>query len=212
MIVPVIFAEESEELRIDLVDDGSEVVGFVFKVHTVRLDDKDASAVLAEDEVLVFVIEPLQVVNLHRLLIVPSAFLYLCDEGGYGLAQVNHHVRHLHLPFHQFEELHEGLVVAFGEVSALIVVAYEDIDTLKDRAVLHDGMGSALHCHHVLEAFLEEIRLQAERPAVDVVVIILQIRVETHALKARFPPVILRQHLGQRRLTCSYISGYRDVH
>ena len=206
------FAEEAEKLGVHLVDDLAEIGGVVLKIHSVGLNDEHAAFVPAEDEILVFLIEVGQVVNLHRLLVLSSAALYLRHESGHGLTEVDHHIRHFHLPFHQVEELHESLVVPFGEVSPLVVVTDEDIDALEDRAVLDDGVRGALHRQHILEPLFEEIGLQTERPAVDIAVVILQVRIEAHGFKPRLPSVIPRQHLGQRRLPGTDISCYGYIH
>ena len=118
--------------------------------------------------------------------------LDLCDECGHGLAQINHHIGHFHLGFHQVKEFHEGLIVSFAEVAPFVVVPDEDIDSFEDRAVLHDRMSGLLDADHVLEPLLEEIGLQTERPALDIRIIVLQVRIEAHGFKPRLPSVVLR--------------------
>ena len=109
------------------------------------------------------------------------------------------------------------LLCALGLILPVLLLlirlcADENIDTLKNRAVLDDGMHRLLHSQHILETLLEEISLQAKRPTLDIRVIVLEIRIETDALEARFPAIITRQHLGQRRLACSNISCDSYIH
>ena len=211
-LFPVFFGEEAEELRVNLVDDSAEVLGVLLKIHLVALDDQHPTLVLMEDEVLVTLVEVFQVIELHALLVVATTLLNLRDERRHGFAEVDHQVRELHHPLHVLEQLHVRLIVAVAEVAAAVVVRYEHVHALEDTPVLNDGVRRGVDHHHVLEALLEEVCLQAERPAFDVGVVVLQVRVEAHALEARFPAVVLRQHLRQRRLACTDISSYRDVH
>ena len=192
LFIPIIFAKESEELGIDLIDDFSEIRRVVLEIQVVGLDDQHASLVMVVDKIFVLVVEVLEVIDLHRLLIIPTSFLDLGDQRRHRFTEVDHEVRHLHLRFHEVEEFHEGLKIPWGEVSALVIIADEDIDALEDRAVLYDRMRGLLDSDHVLVALLEEIGLEAESPALDIAVVILEIRIKTDGLKARFPAVIAR--------------------
>ena len=145
-----------------------------------------------ENKIFVLVIQIFEIVNLHGLLIIPAAFLDLCNQCRHGLTKIDHHIGHLHLRFHQVKQFHEGLIVPLTEVTSLVVIAHEDVYTLKDRAVLHNRMGGFLNGQHIFEALFEEIGFQTKRPAVDITIVIFQIRIEAHAFKARLPSVVLR--------------------
>ena len=116
---------------------------------------------------------------------------------------------HLH---HHPEEIHVRIVVALREIAHGHVVGYEHIDALEDGAVLDDGFAAAGDFHHVLETLREEIDLQIERPALDVLVIVFQERVVGHSLEFRGPAVVLGEHPGQRGLAAADIAGDSDVH
>ena len=62
---------------IDAVYDGSKVLAAMQEVHVVDIDDEHTTLVVVEDEVLVALVEPLEVVELNGLLVVASAALYV---------------------------------------------------------------------------------------------------------------------------------------
>ena len=126
--------------------------------------------------------------------------------------QVDHEVGHTHHGHHLFEELHIGLVVTLREVAHGSVVLHEDVDALVDGTVLYDGVVGLCNGQQVAEAFLEEVDLQVERPAVDVAVVVFQIRVMLYGLEAWLPAVVLGKHACQRRLAAPDISCYCNVH
>ena len=145
-----------------------------------------------EDKIFVLVIQILEIIDLHGLLIIPAAFLDLCNQCRHGLTKIDHHIGHLHLRFHQVKQFHEGLIVPLTEVTSLVVIAHEDVYTLKNRAVLHNRMGGFLNGQHIFEALFEEIGLQAECPSINISVVVFEIRIKAHAFKARLPSVVLR--------------------
>ena len=204
--------EEAEELGIDAVDDAGEVGLPVEEIELVDLHREHLAPVFMIDEVVVTGVEVFEVVELHLLFIFPAPPLDVLHEVWYGGLEINHQVGILDDGHHRLEEVHIAVEVAVVEVSHGIVVGGEDIDALKDAAVLDDGLLGAGDVEQVAEALLEEIDLQGERPPGDVLVVVLKIWIELHGLKLRCPPIVTGEHRGERGLSTSYISCYGNMH
>ena len=93
-----------------------------------------------------------------------------------------------------------------------MVVLHKDVDTLVDGAVLNDGVVSLLNGQQVAKTLFEEVDLEVERPPIDVLVVVLQVRVLLNSLEAWLPAIVAGQHLRQRGLSATNVSCYCDVH
>ncbi len=127
-------------MGINLVDDGTEMFGVILEIHLVRINSQYAPFVLMINKILVSFVQIAEIINLHPLLILASTLLDLGNERRYGFAQVDHKIGQAHELFHVPKELHIGLIITFGEVAAFVVIRYEDVNALKDTAILNDSM------------------------------------------------------------------------
>ena len=106
------YLEQTVELGVDLVCDGSEVFGAVFVVEVVGFDDEDLAFVVG-DPLLVAVVEVAEVLDADALFIVASALLDLRHEGRDGGLQVDEEIR---LADHRHHQIKEVLVGVEGPV------------------------------------------------------------------------------------------------
>ena len=116
---------------------------------------------------------------------------------------------HLH---HHVEQVHVGVEIALGKIAHRHVVGHEHIDALEDGAVLDDGLGTAGDLHHVLETLGEEVHLEVERPALDVLVIVFEEGIVGHGLVFRGPSIVLGEHAGEGGLAAADVAGDSDMH
>ena len=204
--------EEAEEVGIDAVDDSREVRLPVQEIDFIDLYGNHLPFVMLIDEVVVELIEVLQVVELHLLLILPAPFLDILHEMRDRRPQIDHQVGHLDSRHHRLEELHVAFEVAVVEVAHPMVVDREDIDALEDAAILDDRFLRMGDLEQVLEALLEEIHLQRERPPRDILVVVVEIGVMLHGLELWNPSIVSGEHSGEGSLTAPDISCDDDVH
>jgi hypothetical protein len=66
--------------------------------------------------------------------------------------------------------------------------------------------------NQIAETLLQEVHLHIERPAMNIAVVILKIRVMLYGLEPWLPAIMFGQELGERRLATTYISCYCDMH
>ena len=97
---------------------------------------------------------------------------------------------------HVSEKLHESVEVAVAKVSHSLVVSSEDIDSLVDRAVLNRVFPALLHFHEVAETFFQEEDLHRKRPTLNVLVVVIEVRIERYLLVHRLPMIVLSEHFG----------------
>ena len=207
-----LFGEQVEELMVNFVHHEGEVVGAVLVVEIIDVDGQHAAAVLVVDEVLVAVVEVAQVFDGHGLLVVAAALLDVLHEVAHRRAQVNHKVGVAHDVGHVVEQFHVGAEVAVAEVAHGVVVGREHVDALEDGAVLDDGVVGRGNLQQVAEALLEKIHLECERPACNVLVVVLEIGVVVHRLEACLPSIVVGEHAREGGLTAAYVSGDGYVH
>ena len=91
-------------------------------------------------------------------------------------------------------------------------VGRENARVLEDGTVLYDSVVALGNLYNLLEAFVEKVNLQVERPSVHVFVEVVEIRIVVHWLKFGYPAITFGQKFGERGLAASYISCYCDVH
>ena len=207
-----IAGEESEEPCVDTVDDGCEVSRVVEEVDFVDVDHHHLALVLLEDELLVAMVEIGEILYLDGFFIFPAPFLDILHEVRDRGSEIDHEVGIAHHLHHRLEEFHVGLVVGVAHVSHGLVVGGKHIDTLEDRPVLYDGTFGVCYLENVAEAFFEEVDLECERPSVNIVVVVFQVRVMRHRLKLRCPSVMFGQHSGEGGFPAPYVACYSDVH
>ena len=66
--------------------------------------------------------------------------------------------------------------------------------------------------NHVLEALVEEINLEIERPPLHIFVEISEIGIKIHGLELGGPAIMGGQHLGKRGFAAAYVSGDSYMH
>lgn len=71
----LLLREESEELRVYSVDDFAKLPGVVFEVEVIHLYDQHLTLVLLVYKLIVQVVDALQIVDGHLLLVVSSPLL-----------------------------------------------------------------------------------------------------------------------------------------
>ena len=129
--------KETIEVGVDSVRYGLESLGVVAELARVAVDDEQRPLVGA-NPLFVELVEALQVVNLDRLLVGPSALLYLLDEVGDAAAYVYHEVGQLHQRHHEVEELAVVGKVAVAHEALVVEVGCKDAGILEAGAVLYD--------------------------------------------------------------------------
>ena len=204
-------SEQAVEAGVDFVGDGGEVGGVVFEVEAGFVDGQNFALVLG-DEFFVAFVEALEVIEAHGLLVVAAAFLDLGDQMRDIAFEIDQQIREFHRLHHHIEKVHVGIEIAFGEVALGVVVGHEDIDALKDGAILDNHLFALGNVHHVLETLRQEIDLQVERSAGDVLIVILQIGVVGDGFKFRRPAVMLGQHPRESGFSAADIPGDSNVH
>ena len=142
------------------------------------------------DEVIVPLVEVLQIFQLDALLVLTATLLDVPYQMGDRGTQVDHQLWRTDNGHHLVEELHEGFVVAVGEVAHGLVVLHKDVDAFVDGAVLDDGVVGFGNVYQVTKTLLQEVYFQIEGPTVDVAIIVFEIGVVVDSLKACLPPVV----------------------
>ena len=203
--------EETEELGIDMIGDPTEVLGVVAKLDMVAINDEQVALVVL-DPVLVLVVKSLEVVELDLLLIAAGTLLDLRHERRHGGTHIDEQVGHLDERGHEVEQVLIVVEVAIGHESLVVEVGRKDAGILVNSTILDDVLVGLVDLHNVLEALVEEIDLEVERPACHVGIEIRQIRIVLHALEARLPAIMFGQHVGQRCLTTADITCYCNMH
>ena len=136
----------------------------------------------------------------------------MLHQVGDGRADVDHQVGHLHERHHQFEQVTVVVEVAVAHQALTVQVGGKDARVLIDGAVLDDVDIALRDFNHLLEALVQEVNLQVERPACHVGIEVFQIGIVVHGLKTRAPPVVLGKQLGQGGLAAADVSCYCDMH
>ena len=207
----LLHGEETVELGIDHVGDLLEVLGTITKLAVVAIDDDELSLVTL-DPLLVATGESLEVVEAHGLLVLTATLLNLCHQGGNGGADVDHEVGQLDERHHEVEEVAIVVEVAVAHHALSVEIGCKDTGILEDGAVLDDGVGTLGNLDHLLEALVEEVDLQVERPPLHVGIEVLQVGVVVYGFESGGPSVTVGQHFGQRGLTTANVSCYCDMH
>jgi len=203
--------EEAVELGVDHVGDLLEGLRVVAELTVVAIDD-DEVAFVAFDPLLVAFAESLEVIDAYALLELAASLLDLCDERGYGAADVNHQVGQLDEGHHEVEEVGVVVEVAVAHVALGMEVGGKDACILENGAVLNDGFGALANLHDVLEALVQEVDLEVERPAAHVLIEIVEIGVVVDGLEACRPAVVGSKELGEGGFATTYVSCDGDMH
>ena len=203
--------EETVELGIDLLGDALEVGDAGLELEGVAIDDEEF-AWIALNPFLVTLVQASEVVDADALLVLTAAFGNLGNEVRDGAADVNQQVGQANEGHHQVEEVAVVLEVAVAHVALGMEVRGEDACVLKDGAVLDDGVGALRYFDNIAEAFVEEIHLQVEAPAVHVLIEVVEVGIGLDRLEARRPAVALDEQLGEGGLAAPNVSGYRNMH
>ena len=203
--------EKSVEFGVDHVGYLLEVLRPVAELDLVGVDDQELPRVVGYP-LLVFLVEPGQVVDAYGLLIVAAALLDLGDEVGDGGPEVDQQVGIAHERHHEVEEVGVVLEVPAAHQAHVVEVGGEDAGVLVDGAVLHYDFLRVRYLHHVLEPLVQEIDLEVERPPRHVLIEVGEVGVEVYRFILGRPAVMRGQKPGQGRLAAAYISCYRYVH
>lgn len=86
-------------------------------------------------------------------------------------------------------------------------VGRKNASILKDCAVLDDVFIALTNFNHFFESLVEEINLKVERPSRHITIEIVEIRIVFYWLKTRRPIISFCQHLGERGLAATDVSG-----
>ena len=204
--------EKAEEYGVDTVGDRCQVGFAIEEVKVVHFHGEHLAGVFLVDELVVEAVEVFQVVKLHLLLIAATALLDVLHQVGNGGAEVNHQVGHMDGRHHRLKQFHIAFVIALVEIAHRVVVGREDMHAFEDAAVLDHRLPGVGDVEDVLEALLEEIHLEGERPPRDVLVVVLQIGVVLHSLKLGNPSIVLGEEFRERGLPTTDVACDDDMH
>ena len=159
---------------------------------------------------LIAVVEPLEVVHAHGLLVGTTSFLYLLYQIGDTGTDIDHEVGETYEGNHGGEQVGVVGIVTVAHQSHVMEIGGEYARIFKDGAVLDDDLVRLGDIHYFLETFGQKVDLEMERLAGHVLIVVLQIGIVVHGLKAWCPIVTAGQHLGKGGLAASYVScdGY----
>ena len=104
-------------------------------------------------------------------------------------SDIDHQVGQFHQTDHQVEEISIVCEVTVAHQSLVMQVGCENLSVLEDSTVLDDGFLVLCYFHHVVEALVQEIDLQVERPSFHVLVVVSEVRVVVHRFEVRLPTV-----------------------
>ena len=93
-----------------------------------------------------------------------------------------------------------ALIVAVGNMMALVQVGSENVGVLVNRAVLDNRFFALSDLMDLIEPAVEKINLQVERPSGHVVIKIAEIGVMVNRFVEGRPSIVLRKLLDQRGL------------
>ena len=203
--------EETVELGIDHVGDLLEGLRVFAELAVVAIDD-DEVAFVAFNPLLVALAESLEVVDAYALLEFAASFLDLGNERGDGAADVYHQVRQLDEGHHEVEEVGVVVEVTVAHVALCMEVRGKDACIFEDGAILDDGVIALANLHDILEAFVQEVYLEVERPAAHVLIKIVEIGVVVDGLEACRPAVVGSKELGEGGFATTYVSCDGDMH
>ena len=99
-------------------------------------------------------------------------------------------MHHFH---HYVVGVHVRVVVPFRQISLGIVVGHENVHAFEQGAVLDNDVLGFGYFQYIVQALLQEVHFQGERPALDVFVIIGQIRVVGNGLELGGPAIMAGQ-------------------
>ena len=153
--------EESEEFSIDMVGNPTKILGIIAKLTCIAINDEQFALIILDPR-FVLVIQSLEIVNLHSLLISASAFLDLRHERRNRSAHIDKEVGHLNKRHPEIEEVAVVIEIAVGHLALLMKVRRENTCVLVDSAVLDNPLVLPINLDYVLESFVEEIDLQIE--------------------------------------------------
>ena len=153
--------EDTKQVGVNLVAHELEVLRLVAKLHLITVDDHQIALVVG-NPVLIALVQALQVVQTHRLLILAAAFLDLLHQVGDRRADVDHQVGHLDQRHHQLKQVLVVVEVAVAHVALTMQVGGKDARVLIDGAVLDDVDVALRDLDHLLEALVQEVDLQIE--------------------------------------------------
>ena len=139
--------------------------------------------------ILMHVVESLQIINTNTLLEVTSTLLDMTHECRDAASDIDHQVGQFHQTDHQVEEISIVCEVTVAHQSLVMQVGCENLCVLEDSTVLDDGFLVLCNFHHVVEALVQEIDLQVERPSFHVLVGVSEVRVVVHRFEVWLPIV-----------------------
>ena len=93
-----------------------------------------------------------------------------------------------------------------------VEIGREDARILKDGAVLDNDVVLPGDIHDILEALVEEVDLEVERPARHVGVEVIEIGVELDGFEVGLPSIVAGKQGGECGLPAPDISSDDDVH
>lgn len=203
--------EKPVQLGIDALDDAAEVLLIVFEVDLVGVDDEQVALFVVVNPLLVFGVEALEIHQAHVALVFAAARVDVLDERGDTGLQKNQEIGRLNLRSHQLKQAEVIAKIAGTHQAHFVEIGRKNVCVLIDRAILNDGLVAFLDVDNLLEAVVQKIYLQVERPARHVEVKILQVGVVVGGLEVDFPAKMMGQRFGERGFAGADIAGDGDV-
>ena len=129
------------------------------------------------DPVFIAFVKACDIVDADALLVLASSLLDLAHEVRYRASEVDQKVRRVYKRHHQVEEVRVVFEVSCAHQSHAVEVRREDARVLVDCAVLDDHFVELGDVDYVLEALVQEVYLEVERPSFHILVEVCKIRV-----------------------------------
>ena len=183
----------------------------MLEIKIVGIDDQDLVAVRG-NPLLIETVQTGKILYADGLLVRTATLLDLADKMRDTALQIDKQVRRLRHRSHGVENLHIGCEIPVRQVPHLVIVSYKDIYALKNSPVLNDDGVTVGNGPEILKPAYQEIHLQIETPALDILIIILEIRILSYRLETRNPTIMLAKHRSKGCLSCANITCDSNMH
>jgi len=176
---------------VDPVDNGAEIFRFVPEVEIVHIEDQELAQIVGFHPGFIPFVQMFQVIEPYVVLIFPSPALDLVYQGRNRCAQVNEQVGRFDKGTHQVKQCEVIFEVTCGHQAHAVEVRCEDIGILIDGPVLDDIFARLADLDDLAEPAVQKIDLQVERPALHVLVKVIEIGIIIHVFILGFPGIML---------------------
>ena len=204
--------EKPVNIRIDVVDDRSQVLGLVTEIVIINIHDQHFAQVVSLHPGFIAFIKVFKVVEPDVVLIFSAALLNLFHNDGDGGTKVDEKVGGLDERTHQVKKGKIIFKVTGTHQTHAMKVWSKNVCIFINRPVLDDLIARLANSDDLTETAVQKIYLEVEGPPLHVLVKVVEVGIIVHIFVLGLPAIMFCEQAGEGGLPRPDIPGYGYMH